>query len=311
MESHKASAEVIYIMGSGHSGSTVLDIVLGNHPDIVSVGELSNFITKRKTDSEYCACGEPANRCQFWSNIYWEWTDRVKRGEVEEYLSLQNTFEHFKHWFHLQRTKRDDFQSPRFQAYAEGARALFEAISVVSGKNIIVDSSKNPVRALALSMVPGIDLRLVHLVRDGRGIVWSFRKKRGKEKNIRAKLVYSSPWLASFEWVLNNAASGFLLTEAYSQGIRIRYEDLVEQPGKVLTDMGRALEIGLEPVIDALLSGKEMRIGHNIAGNRVRMTGSIRLKPDCEWKERLPRYDQRVFWLLAGSLAKKYGYRWH
>ena len=308
MKSHKTSTKVIYIMGSGHSGSTVLDIVLGNNPDIVSVGELSNFIQKGKTNGEYCACGQPTNTCLFWSNIYWEWARRIEIDEVEGYLSLQNTFEHFKRWFHLLRKKRRDFQSSRFRAYAECTRALFEAISVVSGKNIIVDSSKNPVRALALSMMPGIDLRLVHLVRDGRGVVWSFMKKGAKGKSIRSKRVYTSPWLASFEWLLNNAASGFVLKEADLHGIRIRYEDFVEQPKKVLRNISRALEIGLEPVIDDLLSGREMKIGHNIAGNRVRMTGSIRLRPDYEWKERLPKNDQIAFWLLAGSLARKYGY---
>jgi hypothetical protein len=291
MESRKASAKVIYIMGSGHSGSTVLDIVLGNHPDIVSVGELSNFISKGKLSGENCACGEPANTCPFWSNIYRRWASRIGTDKIEGYLSLQNRFERLKHWFHLGTEKRRDFQSPGFQAYAECTKALYETIFVVSDKNIIVESSKNPVRALALSMIPGINLRLVHLVRDGRGVVWSLRKKGAKGKSIRSKRVYSSK-------------------NADLHGIRTRYEDFVEWPENVLRNIGRASEISLEPVIDGLLSGKEMKIGHNIAGNRVRMTGSIQLKPDYEWKERLPKYDQRAFWLLAGSLARKYGYRW-
>src|SRR3712207_8630396 len=48
--------------------------------------------------------------------------------------------------------------------------------SAVSGKPVIVDSSKSPARALALGMVPGIDLYVVHLVRDGRGVATSLRK---------------------------------------------------------------------------------------------------------------------------------------
>lgn len=146
----ESQIRVLYIMGAGHSGSTVLDIILGNHPDILSVGELSNFVRRRAINGKYCACGKPANTCQFWSNIYWEWTHQIGTDDVEGYLALQNAFEHFRSWFNLQKQKRRGFQSPRFQAYVERTRALFEAIRVVSGKNIVVDSSKSPVRALAL-----------------------------------------------------------------------------------------------------------------------------------------------------------------
>ena len=36
---------IIYIMGTARSGSTVLDIALGNAPDAVPVGELHKFRT--------------------------------------------------------------------------------------------------------------------------------------------------------------------------------------------------------------------------------------------------------------------------
>lgn len=34
---------VIYVTGKGHSGSTLLDLILGNHSQIESVGELINL----------------------------------------------------------------------------------------------------------------------------------------------------------------------------------------------------------------------------------------------------------------------------
>ena len=105
MDVDEAQIRVLYIMGAGHSGSTVLDIILGNHPDILSVGELSNFVRRRAINGKYCACGKPANTCQFWSNIYWEWTHQIRTDDVEGYLALQNAFEHFRSWFHLQKQK--------------------------------------------------------------------------------------------------------------------------------------------------------------------------------------------------------------
>ena len=32
---------LVYIVGRGHTGSTALYLMLGNHPDIFSVGEIS------------------------------------------------------------------------------------------------------------------------------------------------------------------------------------------------------------------------------------------------------------------------------
>jgi hypothetical protein len=52
-----------------------------------------------------------------------------------------------------------------------------------------------------------------------------------------------------------------------------------------------------------------MGVGHAVAGNRLRMAGAIRLKPDMEWAHKLSPRDKRIFWLLAGWLAKQYGYR--
>src|SRR3712207_6730479 len=60
-------------------------------------------------------------------------------------------------------------------------RSFFQSIRAVSGKPIIVDCSKISVRTFALGMTPGIDLYVVHLVRDGRGVITSNRKSFDKD----------------------------------------------------------------------------------------------------------------------------------
>ena len=152
-------------MGSGRSGSTFLDAVLGNHPEIEGVGELGYHTRSGWGQALYCACGAPGNACTFWSDVRDEWTKRAGPDCVQEYATLQNMFERFRRWPRLFRERRK--QSARFGAYANRTTALFEAIKEVSGRPVIVDSSKNPVRATALAMVPSIDLRLIHLVRAG------------------------------------------------------------------------------------------------------------------------------------------------
>jgi hypothetical protein len=51
---------------------------------------------------------------------------------------------------------------------------LFTAVARVAGREGVVDSSKNPVQALALSRSTEIDLTILHLMRDARGVAWSF-----------------------------------------------------------------------------------------------------------------------------------------
>ena len=96
-EPDPSRTRVIYIMGAGRSGSTVLDTVLGNHPDIVSVGELANLHRFGWTNGEYCACGLRGNTCGFWSAVRGQWEDISKPVGVSEYLSLQDRYEIFHH----------------------------------------------------------------------------------------------------------------------------------------------------------------------------------------------------------------------
>src|SRR5687768_4894350 len=185
--------KVLEITGLGRSGSTILDIVLGNHPDIESVGEVANltlngwisreslrWIDPKGLRVPICTCGKrldvlyvdtPDEACPFWSSVRREWMERTDLHSIESYPKLQDEFEPQSRWPRLLYERRR--RSASFRSYAGLTRAFFELIRAVSGKPIIVDCSKISVRAFALGMTPGIDLYVVHLVRDGRGVISS------------------------------------------------------------------------------------------------------------------------------------------
>jgi hypothetical protein len=121
---------VIYIAGAAHSGSTLLDMMLNAHPEIISVGELVNLDrtmrskTTGKVQDLRCACGAVGVlQCEFWS--------RVNHRTKELSGRLLNAL---------------DLQHPRSETEVDANICLFRAISDVSGKKIIVDSSKMPRR---------------------------------------------------------------------------------------------------------------------------------------------------------------------
>ncbi len=56
---------VIALLGYGRSGSTLLDAVLGQHPDLVGVGELVQLHREGWHLNNYFACGARARDCPF------------------------------------------------------------------------------------------------------------------------------------------------------------------------------------------------------------------------------------------------------
>lgn len=71
---------VIYVVGAGRSGSTLLEALLGTDGKFFAAGELSNF-TNAFNSSYYCSCGLKLNNCDIWKNIYLDWISKFRTDE--------------------------------------------------------------------------------------------------------------------------------------------------------------------------------------------------------------------------------------
>ena len=310
MELNQCKIKVIYIMGASRSGSTMLNTVLGNHPHIESVGELTNLPRSGWINGEYCACGKRGNVCSFWSNVREEWVKRIGIDDVEGYLALQNIFERFRHWPRLLKERYK--LSLQFQTYIKHTHAVLEAICEVSGKSIIVDSSKNPMRAFALSIMPGIDLYLIHLVRDGRGVVWSLKKAYRKDEvqGIQKDLKASPIWMTTALWIVANLQSEWVKSQLeVRKSIQVRYEDFMANPMVILDKVRKLTACDFGEMAEIVSAGGTMAVGHTIAGNRLRMVGSVKLQLDTEWRDKMPEEEQQMVWIMAGWLMSRYEYK--
>jgi hypothetical protein len=299
---------VLYIMGLWRSGSTILDIVLGNHERVTSVGELRS-LPAAWVHGATCGCGAAATDCPFWTSVRADWQRRVGGDRTERLLQLEDRYERLRSLPALLASGVVG-RTAAFREYGDLVRELYQAIAQASGKDIIVDSTKYPGRALALMHVPGIDVRLVHLIRDGRAVIWSWRRKpntdlQGNEIVVAPEDVVPR---TTRRWLRVNLMSGLVSALAGSRAMRLRYEDLVADPGPELQRIGRLLNLDLGPLAERLIGGNPLESGHTIAGNRVRHQGAVRLKPDFEWRDKLPASDRRQFWRRAGWLARRYGY---
>lgn len=310
MTAHSSAIKLVYIMGAGRSGSTILDIVLGNHPEIESVGELVKWPVSGWINNEYCACGHRANDCAYWTQIRQAWSKSTGENDILTYMSQQDLFTGrlipylrlFREWSR---------SSAEFKRYAEQTYALLDAIHLVSNKSIIVDSSKYPERAFLLSMMPNIDLYLIHLVRDGRGVAWSLQKsfKKNDKVGVQKEIKSGPVWRAAMFWTVTNLQSAWVLRQVPAKkSIRLRYEDLVNQPQQTLTKIENLLKVDLTTLVDAIMAGSSFTVGHNISGNRLRMAGSVSFRADTEWQKMMPRRQQKIFYMLTGPLLRRFGY---
>ena len=326
---------VVYLMGYGRSGSTVLDAILGSHPSVVSLGELGPATRLAFLDDEYCSCGERASRCGFWSSVRARW--EARGGDARGYEALSRPIEGGRVAVLRtlvrgpgRRSAAAVQASPPGAPGAPGApnptaradrraqwtaqtQALFEAIAAATGSDspILVDSSKNPARAAALAALPGLDVFLVHLVRDGRGVAWSLAKAFAKDARggVQEAIAPRSVGRTALAWRTVNAASRRVF-DAHPRDRRLflRYEDYVEDLAGALAPLDAFVGGGLESVAQSIAEGGAVASGHTIAGNRLRMQATIRLRADAEWREHMSRADRRRFWRLAGTSLARYGY---
>lgn len=299
---------VIYVLGYGRSGSTMLNALLGKHPQVESYGEIRNLHAVAAAN-ELCSCHERVADCPFWQEVWERWRDQAG-DELAGYDQLQERVER------LQRLPKLMLSSvvgtAELARYGRVTRALFEALAAASGQRVIVDSSKYPGRAYALTQVPGLDLRLIHLVRDARGVAYSRLKsfKKDLEAGLQNEIAPVSAGRTARSWLALNLVSSFVMSRYdRSRRLRVLYEDVVGSPGETLDGIGRLADLDMTPVKEALARDEAFGFGHTAAGNRVRMAGSLRLRPDLAWTENLPEAERRLTWRICGLLMRRYGYR--
>jgi hypothetical protein len=303
---------VVSIIGSGRSGSTLLDIVVGSHPNIEGVGALAKLPRSGWTpdDDRRCSCGSAIHRCPYWTAVHERWLDEVGRDGLARYVELQDRYERSSsRWPRLALERRRP--SGPFLEYARMTAALYGAIRSVSGKSVILDSSKKPLRTYALLAGGTLDVRVLHLVRDGRGVVWSRLKAlpRDVEAGVPSTRPPTPPWRTTLHWAQANLESELVARRAgRGRAARVTYETFVASPGTLLRDISPVVGENLAELARGLDEGRDLHAGHRVGGNRMRFSGSVRLRPDLEWTAKLPDGDRTTFWRMAGWMARRYGY---
>ncbi|APL95872.1 sulfotransferase [Sphingobium indicum] len=297
----QGSVRLIYVAGYGRSGTTLLDIALGEHPAIMGAGEVTTLARHVWDRGEYCACGARVRDCPQWNAIVTRWTQGEPDGFLARYRRAQERTEALLAPARLLRL-------PGWRDHVRRTVKLLRGMALVSGRPILVDSSKLPGRAFALAAMPGVDLHVVHVVRDGRGVAWSLMKghSRSVEKGVQRELRPKPLLYTALRWAMVNVAAELLCRRVGpGRSIRVRYEDFVDDPrgtiGRIVALVGEAPHL---PAADLAPFAPQ----HQVAGSRHRMQKSLSIRGDDRWKREMPGWKRRLFTLLCAPLLRRYGY---
>jgi hypothetical protein len=152
----------------------------------------------------------------------------------------------------------------------------------------------------------GVDFRVVHLVRDSRGVAWSWAKvvQSDPEHYMRR----FSPRVSALRWVGYN-----LMVESLGRfgipRLLVRYEALVANPQAALTAIASFAGRPLDPEALGFLDGNRASLGthHTVAGNPMRMTaGQIGLALDEAWRTSMPFAQRAQVTALTWPLLRHY-----
>lgn len=301
---------VLYVCGCGRSGSTLLARMLGRLPGHLSLGELEKFWMYGLKNDHLCSCGRPFSECGFWAPVAAKALGPRRADDIDHILSFRRT---------LRLRNLVPIASPRFRSrgyarrftrYLRVWRRVLEAIRDVSGSEVIVDASKAPHLLFVLHHLEGVELRVVHLVRDSRAVAHSHgRKKPALERHGSSRTIKrSGPLKAGLGWVQWN-----LLAEGYRRYggnvTRLRYEDLVTDPAVQLRRIARRNGCGPE-TFGFLHEGRvSLTAGHLLGGNPMRFQqGDLPLRLDDEWMSIMPRRKRLLVTLVTWPLLRAYGY---
>ncbi len=301
--------KVVYIAGDGRSGSTLLDRLIGAYPGVFSCGELGNLLQSTASADQLCACGCKAQICKFWLSVLSSWSLSVPDFTEREYRYLQRRYERLRSLLRPHNERELTVEDPRFARYAEYTMALFNAIADLSGAKVIVDSSKSPARALALSRVPGLDVRMLHLVRDVRGVAYSLRKLSARRPgDPRPKLPARRNNLRfAGTWAVVNFFCELVRPKIPGPNLFTRYEDYTADPDGMLSSVAGLL--GVERIPYTAGASYLMTQGHQVAGNEGRMRPVQAIATDETWRRQFSFVMQKGLYLMVLPLMLHYRYR--
>jgi hypothetical protein len=155
------------------------------------------------------------------------------------------------------------------------ANVVFVSTALATaGAQVFVNADKYPYRLRWLRRIAEFDLRVLHLLREPRGVVLTFMENRGWDAAFGMRA-----WIREQRDILRIAAE-------FPTSLRVYYEDLCDHTDAALARIHTFAGIPAEPF------GGDFRVAeHHILGNSMRLDRVGVIVKSERWKEKLSTPD--------------------
>ncbi len=288
---HLARPKVLFLMGSGHSGSTILGVTLGNCDGFFYAGELDNWLVRNGA-----SLLGGTERTRFWQEVREGVEDAEGLFGVDSQRYLERSSA-------ILRPGKESC-APRLRArWGPVTEALYRSIARTSGASHIVDSAHFPLRASELKRLPGVDLYLVFLVRDPQQVVYSFVKRINRHAHAERRWrTLATNADMSLTYLLSTLV---FLGHPRERRALLRHEDFLEDPEGILRATFALVGSSAEPPdLDQLVTGFPMQGNRLVKSEQVSFRGKPGPPPrHSRLTALLQRPWQLVFSLLRPRMA--------
>lgn len=280
------SKKVLYVVGLGHNGSTLLDLLLGASSGVFSSSQLNDLLAPYIPDSD-------SVKDAFWRKVLEHLEDGGKElGEQNQSIQLEKrAFE-----FIVNRPARTQYAKVNFK--------LLEALNSVIDDSLIVDSSKNISRALGLLEGDCERIYMLHLVRDIRSYVNSYNMRQA-EQGKRNRYLFPA-----FHWYAKNIMASLFVKRRAKHYLLMKYEDFIQQPITEIQRLEAFCSTSFSETKNVIENRKPIFPSKRMTfrGNRILAKDEVVFDPKKSKRDGV--FNSKLFWILYGWPSMFWGYRY-
>lgn len=302
---------VVFIGAVPRSGSTIVSDLLNENPHMINIGELVHLWERGVIEDNLCGCGQRFSECEFWSQVGKTAFGGWEQISGERMRQLQLRADRTRHIPSLLIPKLSQFLAANTSQYGGVITRILRAVIEVSGKPIVVDTSKHVSTALLLRRLPEVDLKVVHMVRDPRGVAHSWSKviQRPEVTDADRQMATLHPARIGMRWLWFNWAFANMDRLGVATST-IRYEDFVAAPTETLNQLFSFA--GVEPMAAEILDTDDpvlLTPGHSVSGNPRRLERKpVEIKADEGWRSALDPQMSKVVSRITSVMLGRYHY---
>lgn len=252
-------SNLVVINSLSHSGSTILSMIIANHEEMISLGEIYQVLREPSSywlnDSEKkCSCGLAAAECEFWGD------------------TLRKTN-------HLEKTETD-----QHKLIAAKYKIAIDAFHHQYENKTPVDTSKGERHLKLLIKLAWPTIKLIYLIRDVRGYALSQTTLARSQNRKGMKRIKNSMAFQFLKWYFTNRNRLKIITQSNLDHVITSYEALCLNTAPSTNAISDFLSVN-----NTQTPGLDSSQHHVLFGNPIRNTPDKRksLQYDARWENNM------------------------